>query len=117
VSTSKRRIYRERIKISRADMHWLRSGRKRCTIRMGTASVDGDRINVTDGTRNVPVRILRVINDKRFGDLSEEEAHDEGFGTRDELITDLKKYYPRALETDPVTIIYFEPLDSAPSLF
>ena len=84
---------------------------------MGMASVDGDRILVTDGTRDVPVRIIRVVNDRRFGELGEQEAHDEGFSSRDELVADLKKYYPRAIETDPVTIIYFEPLDHTPSLF
>lgn len=117
MSSSKHYIYREKIKISRADMKWLRSGKKKCTIRMGMASVDGDRIHVTDGTHSVLVRILRVINDKRFGDLGEGEAQDEGFGSRDELIADLKKYYPRAVETDLVTIIYFEPLDLTLSLF
>jgi hypothetical protein len=110
-------VYRKSIKISREDMTWLQSGRKKCTIRMGNASVDGTEIQITDGRTSVPVRIVKVEHGKCFRDLGENEARDEGFDTCAELITDLKKYYPRADASDPVTIIYFEPLNSTLSLF
>lgn len=101
-------VYRGRIRISRDDMHLLKAGRKTCTVRMGTASVAGSEISVTDGRESVPVRITRIDNQKRFGQLDDHEAQAEGFTTREELIKDLRKYYPKASDEDVVTVIYFE---------
>ena len=110
-------VYSKVIKISRGDMTLLRAGKKKCTIRMGNASVSTAEINVSDGRTSVPVRITDVDNRRTFGQLTDDDAKAEGFATRDELISDLRKYYPRASSSDQVTVIYFEPLTAEPSLF
>ncbi len=102
--------YHGRIKISRADMELLRQGRKRCTIRLGIVSVATPEILMTDGRVNVLVRILKVDCARCLGDLTDQDAQDEGFRTREELLQDLKKYYPQAKSNDPITVIYFEAL-------
>lgn len=105
------------MKISRADMALLRAGRKRCTIRLGTASVATDEIVMTDGRNSVSVRILKIDSSRRFSDLTDQDAIDEGFRNKEELWKDLRQYYPRATDNDPVTVIHFQRLDDIPSLF
>jgi hypothetical protein len=72
---------------------------------------------MTDGRTSVRVKITGVENGKCFGDLSDREAQAEGFSSAAELIADLRKYYPRATATDPVTIIYFSVPELSPTLF
>jgi len=117
IRPTRKYVYTDRIKISRSDMILLRSGRKRCTIRMGTAAVEMPDIIMTDGRQSVPVRILKVDNARCFKDITPQDAFDEGFGSREELIKDLKQYYPRSSDTDPITVIYFEPIGITRSLF
>ena len=118
MQTPERRfVYTNVIKVSRGDMTLLRAGKKKCTIRMGNASVANPQINVSDGRTSVLVRITDIDNTRTFEQLTDQDAHDEGFSTRDELISDLRKYYPRARPTDPVTVIRFELAQQAPSLF
>jgi hypothetical protein len=72
---------------------------------------------MTDGKQSVRVKITGVDNGKCFGGLTDREAQAEGFSSADELIADLRKYYPLAIATDPVTIIYFSLPESQSSLF
>ncbi len=116
-SSNRQFTYSGKIKISRDDMALLRAGRKKCAVRMGTASVASDEILMTDGRGHVPVRITKVDTSRRFGELTDQDARDEGFSAREELIRDLRHYYPRARDEDLVTVIYFEELGSSPSLF
>jgi hypothetical protein len=111
MNSSRQYIYKGSIKISSEDMALLRAGQKRCTIRMGSASVASDTISMSDGRTSVPVRIVRVDNTRCFKDLTDQDALDEGLHSRDELELDLRKYYPRARGADPITVIYFESLD------
>jgi hypothetical protein len=85
-----------------------RIGKKTCTIRLGTAGVEGREIDLTDGRERIRVRITRVDTSKTFGKLGEEEVKGEGFGTRDELLNDLRSYYRNLSEERPVTVIWFE---------
>jgi len=54
---------------------------------------------------------------RKFVELTDEDARDEGFTSRDELIQDLRHYYPHANERDPITVIYFELISDTLSLF
>jgi len=105
------------MKISRSDMALLRMGKKKCTVRLGTASVASEEIVMTDGRLSVPVKILRIDTSRCFKDLTDQDAMDEGFQNREELWKDLKHYYPRVLDEDPVTVIYFERVGPNPSMF
>jgi hypothetical protein len=117
MGTTRPYVYREKIKISRSDMGLLCAGRKRCTIRIGTAAVATGEILMTDGRKSIPVRILKVDNGRCFNEISLQDAVDEGFESREELIQDLRHYYPRTQDADPITVIYFEPIGITPSLF
>jgi hypothetical protein len=110
-------VYNNVIKVSRGDMTLLRAGKKKCTIRMGNASVATPQISMSDGRTSVLVQITDVDSSRTFEQLTDEDAQAEGFSTRDELISDLRHYYPRAQPTDPVTVIRFELVSQPPSLF
>lgn len=105
------------MKVSRDDMRLLRSDRKKCTVRRGTISIEGEELEMTDGRVMEMVRILRVDNTKRFVDLSDKEAVEEGFKNREDLLADLRRFYPNIEDEEPVTVIYFERLDGTKSMF
>ena len=109
--------YSGTIKISRDDMRLLKAHRKRCTVRLGTASVATPEILMSDGRESVPVRIVRVDTSRCLAELTDDDARSEGFETREELLKDLSKHYPRAAPSDPVSVIYFENLSVAPTRF
>jgi hypothetical protein len=104
----RRHTYTGTIRISRDDMRLLRANRKKCTVRLGIASVAGPEILMSDGRDSIPVRILRVDTSRCLAELTDDDARAEGFETREELLKDLSKYYPRAKSSDTVTVIYFE---------
>jgi hypothetical protein len=113
----RRFTYSGSMKISRTDMALLRAGKKRCTVRLGTASVAGSEIVMTDGRTSVPVRILNVDTSRHLSELTDQDAIDEGFENKEELWKDLRHFYPRATDNDSVTVIHFECLNSSPTLF
>jgi hypothetical protein len=102
--------YSGRMKISRGDMALLKAGKKSVTVRLGTASVNGNQITMTDGKESVRVHILHVDTARTLGQLTDVDAFREGFGSKQELLDDLKKYYPTAGPTDLVTVISFSPV-------
>lgn len=114
---ARRFTYGKTMKISRSDMELLRSGRKKCTVRLGMASVPNPEIVMTDGRTSISVRILSVDSSRRFSELTDQDAKDEGFLSKEELWKDLRHYYPRATDDDPVTVIHFERSDLPSSLF
>ncbi|MFY9621752.1 MAG: ASCH domain-containing protein [Pyrinomonadaceae bacterium] len=99
--------YRGRIKISTEDLEWAKIGRKKCTIRMGLASVVGDTIELTDGHERITARISSVDPTRRYGNLNDEDAAMEGFDSYQALEADLSKFYGRIDPMQPMTIIYF----------
>lgn len=106
-----------KIKISRADMKLFEAGQKRCTIRLGNASVESDNMVLTDGRKHISIRITRVVNGCLFGELNEAHASAEGFSSVAELTADLRQYYPNLTDRDPMTVIYFEPSEVPLRLF
>ena len=112
-------LYRGRIKVSREDFELLKKGRKKCTIRKGTVGVAGPEIYFTDGRAKLKVRITGVDTARCFGQLTEQDAIDEGFESIRDLIEDLKKYYRPFNPGQPMTVIYFEPVheEQQPGLF
>jgi len=110
----RKHTYSGTIKISRDDMRLLKAHRKKCTVRLGTASVATPEILMSDGRDSVPIRIVRVDTSRCLAELTDDDAQAEGLETREQLLNDLNKYYPRAAPSDPVTVIYFEPLGPAP---
>jgi len=109
--------YTRMIKLSRGDMSLLRAGKKTCTIRLGDASVPVPEIEMSDGRTSVRVRITSVDNKRALGELTDDDARAEGFATREELLLDLRKYYPSVAAADQVTVISFQPITGTGTLF
>jgi hypothetical protein len=103
--------YRNSIKVSTDDLALAKNGRKTCTIRLGTASVDRELMDLSDGRNILKVRIVSVETEP-FCKLTHEHAEWEGFSTVEELRKDLEKYYHRIDQDQPVTIIKFERVPS-----
>lgn len=103
--------YRGRIKVSKSDLALARTGKKICTIRRGTAKVDGETIDLTDGTDRLRVRIVSVQT-VPYRDLTDEHAHWEGFADVAALRLDLAMYYRAIADSQLMTIIKFERIDS-----
>jgi hypothetical protein len=100
-------VYKRRIKVSPTDLDLARSGRKTCTIRLGTLGVDGAVVDLTDGRHALPVRIVSVDTGKCYKDLELDHAQKEGFDTLEELKNDLSAYYGEIDPMQPITIINF----------
>jgi hypothetical protein len=99
--------YKRRIKVSSEDFQSAREGKKTATIRLGTALLEGDHIDLTDGTHSLKVKILSVMTEP-YKELSDQHAHWEGFQNVSELQKDLEKYYRKIDPEQPVTTIRFE---------
>jgi len=100
--------YRGRIKISSEDLELARKGKKKCTIRMGTANVVGETVDLTDGRERITARVSRVDSQRRYESLNDEDAAMEGFSSRAELQADLSRFYGDIDPGQPMTIIYFK---------
>jgi hypothetical protein len=88
-----------------------RTGKKICTIRRGTAKVDGETIDLADGVDHLRVRVVSVETIP-YCDLTDEHAHWEGFSDIAALQRDLATYYRALADNQPMTIIKFERVDS-----
>src|SRR5262245_1846009 len=84
--------YNAEIKISGDDMRLLKTNRKKCTVRLGFASVATPEILMTDGRDSVMIRIVRVDTARCLAELTDDDARAEGFETRNELLKDLSRY-------------------------
>lgn len=100
--------YRGHIKVSASDLRMARAGRKTCTIRLGTAMVEGDEIDLTDGRSRVRIRVMDVETGRPYSKISEEEAVADGVNTLQELDADLRRFYGPLDPEQPMTLIHFE---------
>jgi hypothetical protein len=98
--------YRGRIKVSLEDLAMALQGKKTCTIRRGTARVEGDSIDLTDGSEKLRVQILSVET-MPYSSLNDQHAQWEGFASLEELREDLAKYYRSIIPDQPMTVIRF----------
>lgn len=77
---------------------------------MGVAKVDGEQMDLTDGSNTLKVRIVSVETEP-YGNLTDQHAQWEGFNSLEELQRDLAKYYRKIDPDQPVTTIRFERVD------
>jgi hypothetical protein len=103
--------YRGRIKVSSVDLAMARTGKKICTIRRGSAKVDGETLDLTDGVDRLRVRVVSVETIP-YRNLTSEHAHWEGFTDIAALQRDLATYYRVLTDSQPMTIIKFERVNS-----
>ena len=107
----RRFTYRNRIRVSKGDLAMAAAGKKICTIRRGTAAVEGETIDLTDGRDRLRVRIVSVQTIP-YRDLTDEHASWEGFTGIEELRSDLTTYYRAIDGQQPMTIIKFERIET-----
>ncbi|AGK60136.1 hypothetical protein Asulf_00100 [Archaeoglobus sulfaticallidus PM70-1] len=90
----------------------IRLGRKKSTIRRGIKIFSkGSVVNLTsDGRVFGKARIIKVIV-KRLDEIGEEDAKLDGFESREELFSELKRIYGSIDEKEFFTIIHFEVID------
>ncbi|MEB3861449.1 MAG: ASCH domain-containing protein [Desulfurococcales archaeon] len=83
----------------------LLSGEKRATIRAGVVRPRYSEVIIHGGGRPVAKAVIEGVEVKRLGELTEEDARLDGFRSRDELVSALRRTYKWLGPEDPVTII------------
>lgn len=87
-------------------MPLVRNGKKITTVRYGKRDyATGDALFVA-GDDKQPITI-NGCEYKSFGELTEPDAHNDGFSGLEELTSVLLKFYPHAQSDDTVTIVRF----------
>ena len=87
----------------------VRRGEKRTTIRRGRKSFQSGLLLLECGGEYLIVRITHVIH-KRFGNLTLEDAQNDGFPSLSALRKELRALYTDIHKNGIVTIIFFQPL-------
>ena len=103
----------ERINFDAEYVRPIIRGEKVTTIRKGIKSYPVGRIvdltvNYTPFAR---AKVEKVVV-KRVGELTDEDAKRDGFGSREELIRALKRIYGDIRDNDFVTIVHFKIVES-----
>lgn len=89
------------------------SGRKITTVRRGIKSYPvGKIVELTaDGERFALAKVKKVVV-KRVKELNDADAVKDGFDSREDLISALKRIYGSIKDEDFVTVVHFELLRS-----
>ena len=94
-------------------MERILRGKKVTTVRRGIKSYPVGRI--VDLTVNYKpfarAKVSKVVV-KRVGELTDEDAKKDGFNSRDELIQALRRIYGDIKDSEFVTIVHFEVVES-----
>ncbi|WP_202320227.1 ASCH domain-containing protein [Archaeoglobus neptunius] len=99
----------ERINFDSEYVEPIISGRKITTVRRGIKSYPVGRIvELTAGGNTFALARVNKVVVKRVRELSDEDAKRDGFETRDELISALKRIYGNIKGEEFVTVVHFE---------
>ncbi|MCX8185675.1 MAG: ASCH domain-containing protein [Sulfolobales archaeon] len=83
-------------------------GRKTTTIRLTSKVSVGDVVELVAGNLKVGTAIIERIKTKRLDELTDQDALNDGYRSKDELIRDLIKIYGDRIRGNlEVKIIYF----------
>lgn len=97
----------KRIKLLDPFLDLVIQSKKTSTIRYGLVFVTDNYIPLVSSKRTVMVKITKIDYSKKYGDLDEKNAQQDGFSALSELKTQLERFYPNISADDPITIIYF----------
>ena len=100
-------VYRGRMKLSSRDLRLVRSGKKTCSVRLGTAGVATESLELTDGKESIRVHVLEVETGRVFHELSDRDARADGLSSLETLEKDLRRFYGEIDPEQPMTIIKF----------
>jgi len=84
----------------------IRRGEKRSTIRKGRWSIRPGLLLLESDDALLAVKVIEVVY-KRFCDLTEEDARNDGFENLDSLQKELQMIYPNLSRNSMLTVISF----------
>ena len=84
----------------------FRSGSKTTTVRRGRRDPELGPVELSDG-ESVEVSEIVEIRHLRLERLTDQDAVNDGFGSKSELLEALQEFYPDLGEEDEVTILVF----------
>ncbi|MHA1595424.1 MAG: ASCH domain-containing protein [Candidatus Baldrarchaeia archaeon] len=101
------------IELKRQYREKVLKGKKCTTIRLGTIRrlSEGDEVFIHCGGKIIAKARVRRVEHKKVKDLTDEDAHKDGFKSRDELIESLKYHYGNVSPESNVTIIEFDVIE------
>lgn len=85
---------------------WIVSGKKTSTIRLGTREYTPGAATIVSRNAAIPIEILEVKH-SQVECLNEQNAHEEGYDNKSDLMSALREFYPSISDSDEVTIIRF----------
>ena len=103
-----RKIITNKLRIEDKFIDQIIVGSKVSTIRYGLIFLSDKLISFNSEERRINVILERVDYSKSFGDLTQENALNDGFQSLEELKKELKKFYPDILDSDQISIIHFK---------
>lgn len=84
------------------------SGKKTSTIRYGLVFISDSPVALMSRKRTIMVDVTHLDYSKRYKDLTEKDAHADGFESLESLKREIEKFYPQISQDDQITIIRFE---------
>ncbi|MCS7143407.1 MAG: ASCH domain-containing protein [Archaeoglobaceae archaeon] len=89
------------------------NGEKKTTIRRGIRRYPlGKVVELTVNNEPVALAKVKKVVVKRISEINDEDARIDGFKSKDELLSALKKIYGDLSDSEFVTIVHFEVLKS-----
>ncbi len=100
----------ERINFDPEYVELILEGRKTTTVRKGIKSYPVGRIVELTVNNTKPFALARIekVVVKRVSELSDSDAKLDGFESRDELISALRRIYGDVRDSEFVTVVHFE---------
>ncbi len=99
----------ERINFDEEFVEPIISGRKITTVRRGIKSYPVGRVvELTAGGSTFALARVKKVVVKRIKELNDEDARKDGFDSKDELLSALKKIYGDVKDNEFVTVVHFE---------
>ncbi len=85
------------------------SGRKTATVRIGRINLrPGDAVLIHSGGYVLGRAVIKSVEEKAIGELTDEDAKMDGFRSRGELIDALKRHYKNIKPDTKVAVVQFE---------
>ena len=101
----------ERINFDEEFVEPIMSGRKVTTVRRGIKSYPVGRIvELTAGGNTFALARVKKVVVKRVRELNDDDAKRDGFESRNDLLSALKKIYGDVRDSEFVTVVHFEVL-------
>ncbi|MCC6028240.1 MAG: ASCH domain-containing protein [Archaeoglobi archaeon] len=103
----------ERINFDPEFVPVILEGSKKTTIRKGIRSYPvGKAVELTVDNKPFALAKIKKVVVKRISELSDEDARSDGFSNREELLNALRRIYGEVSDSEFVTIVHFEILNS-----